>query len=924
VLIKNKKNFAGNWRTSTGELLGENSESLRITPIKNITLYFNYNINSGCTNSDTLSIEIQPRANPFIEKTIKVCEGDTLGLDFGNDWSQNTLYNTSYLFVQSDIRIYNYIIHESDTLIYRQVNKSGCTSKDSLIIEMTPLPEFTVSTQEFYCSDSNTEIKIETSPENTVFLEGNPVFGSVNFQIHQDSILNFTNQSPEGCLSAKSVDLHVYPRPTGILPDSLRACPDEILQLFTESKNTVWTTVHGDTLHVGNLLSYPFQSEITIVANYPDNYGCIVVEPLLIRSKGTFDPNLSYLEICPGEIPILPSWNNVHFWKDLQTGKIFQGKDLQPPLTENRLFELSLQDLSGCTIKDTLEIRINNKIGLELPKSITFCTDQNQTLQLDNKLWSSVIWKLDTRVEEGNQLNLAKKETGKIQVSAVNLSGCRVAYTIPVFDYSDTKIILSGPKKGCIGDTVVIQASGVAVQNWYLENGAMISQDSLHFQFAIDSTTQLIASSISGGCMTADTIRIESMKLPGLDIPNTVDICENTPKWIKIENSEYLLQWYNSDNQLLSNTDSLYVVPEKSETYWIESFTTEGCIKVDTLQININPSPITETSNDKIVCGLETSLQAFYNPDYRYQWIFNNEKIVGESPTLSGNLVSGNYHLIVSDSMGCFTRDTVRLFDFNSINPDKNEFLEVCKGDWINLQPLTTPLYEKLDQLFHFKWFSDEKILSNGKNLVLAVLQNQKISYQFSSEGCLSDTITYEIKISPLPTFDLDSLLVTGYQETITPNITSSENLSFYWSPGLFLSSTSAKTPQITPDYSLKYQVRAKNEFGCSLSKSLQINVKNRLFIPNTFTPNEDGKNDLFKIYGNGIQSLHFIIVNEAGVPVFESTHPNQIFNEGWNGHFRGKPLKPGLYRWFIKGTFTDGSPLTYQNHTTGLIRLIR
>lgn len=77
-----------------------------------------------------------------------------------------------------------------------------------------------------------------------------------------------------------------------------------------------------------------------------------------------------------------------------------------------------------------------------------------------------------------------------------------------------------------------------------------------------------------------------------------------------------------------------------------------------------------------------------------------------------------------------------------------------------------------------------------------------------------------------------------------------------------------------------------------SVSNEVQIATPISIFIPNAFTPNEDGTNDEFGIVGEGIEEMTFYIFNRWGEVIFESTE----VNNKWNGTFKGEKCENGVY----------------------------
>ncbi len=101
--------------------------------------------------------------------------------------------------------------------------------------------------------------------------------------------------------------------------------------------------------------------------------------------------------------------------------------------------------------------------------------------------------------------------------------------------------------------------------------------------------------------------------------------------------------------------------------------------------------------------------------------------------------------------------------------------------------------------------------------------------------------------------------------------------------------------------------------------RTFTITVKPRtkdVFVPNVFSPNGDGKNDLLKVYGNYITSLEMRIFNQWGEQVTEIRNINQ----GWDGTYKGKPQPVGVYVYVLKATLSTGKTVTLK----GSITLVR
>jgi gliding motility-associated-like protein len=108
--------------------------------------------------------------------------------------------------------------------------------------------------------------------------------------------------------------------------------------------------------------------------------------------------------------------------------------------------------------------------------------------------------------------------------------------------------------------------------------------------------------------------------------------------------------------------------------------------------------------------------------------------------------------------------------------------------------------------------------------------------------------------------------------------------------------------------------IACQNTIGNATGLTLYPDVG--IFIPNTFTPNGDGKNDVLKVYGNYLQKLNMRIFNQWGEKVFET---NEVTG-GWDGTYKGQQAAVGVYVYTVTATMPDGRVISKK----GTINLIR
>lgn len=193
-----------------------------------------------------------------------------------------------------------------------------------------------------------------------------------------------------------------------------------------------------------------------------------------------------------------------------------------------------------------------------------------------------------------------------------------------------------------------------------------------------------------------------------------------------------------------------------------------------------------------------------------------------------------------------------------------------------------------------------------------------------NSTGC-RDTTTQVITVHALPTITIPGQMTiqSGFPVTI-PATYSPNVVSWVWSPSTGLSCGDCPTPTAEPTTNTTYQVYFTDNNGCSNIGEVQVLVicKNaNLFMPNTFSPNGDGSNDVFYPRGHGLDRVkHLRIFNRWGEVVFERTNfqVNQAAS-GWNGMFRGKKAQADVYVYQIE-VFCDNGEVIRINGNVALI----
>jgi gliding motility-associated-like protein len=168
-------------------------------------------------------------------------------------------------------------------------------------------------------------------------------------------------------------------------------------------------------------------------------------------------------------------------------------------------------------------------------------------------------------------------------------------------------------------------------------------------------------------------------------------------------------------------------------------------------------------------------------------------------------------------------------------------------------------------------------------------------------------------------TLTSDSPIILGDNARLRA-ITNAIEPFILWSPPDFLSCTDCATPEaLQPTQSMAYQIEITDDKGCSIRDSVNLTVLLRYpaYLPNAFSPNNDGINDTWAPQGGPALErwLYLQVYDRWGGLIFEAQNPNgQNAVLDWDGRAKNQPMPVGVYTCIMEGQFIDGTVRQFQS----------
>lgn len=346
------------------------------------------------------------------------------------------------------------------------------------------------------------------------------------------------------------------------------------------------------------------------------------------------------------------------------------------------------------------------------------------------------------------------------------------------------------------------------------------------------------------------------------------------------------------------------------------SGTVFGCNDTATHSITINPSPIIQASLDQLICkGQSVQLSATGTASITWGPINGTLSCTNCPNPIATPLNTTQYLATATNSFGCSVRDTVTVTVAQPIHITASVNDTICIGQSSQLAVTGATTYA---------WTPAATLAQpNTANPVATPTLTTK--YQvigFDNHNCFQDTAYVTVAVGQYPTINLgaDKVLATGTKLPLTSSFTNGPITNWSWSPATDLNCSTCPQPIATIKQPVCYAVTASNIYKCAGRDTICIKVfceGSQVFIPNGFTPDGDGINDILMVRGSGIKTVKsFRIFNRWGQVVFERSNisPNDA-TQGWDGKINGKAAPPEVYVYTCEVTCDNDVSYTYKGN---------
>ena len=515
---------------------------------------------------------------------------------------------------------------------------------------------------------------------------------------------------------------------------------------------------------------------------------------------------------------------------------------------------------------------------------------------------------------------------------------CSVAYfgkdTITV---SDADAIIKLPIQGFCDsanisfiDSSIITYDSVKAYSWTFGDGSTAStQNPTHIYTSPGNYTINMNLVTVNGCKdTAAPVSIKVIQSPSITITADTSGCINSPVTFTLtlqqpdtSVTKYKWTFANGNTSAVQNPPAqTYATPN---TYIVKAtaLNTSGCTDTATHKLVIHPLPVVDAGPDSTICKGQ-SLILTPSGAISYVWKNNAATLSCTACTnpVAKPATSAKYIVTGKSNFGCFNKDSVSITVVQPFSIVASLRDTICKGQSITLSASGTDNYT---------W-------SPASGLSSAIVANPTAKPDTTTvyrvvgtdyKSCFTDTAYVPVIVYTVPQFRIvPNVLSIAVGNTVAiTSIGSADIISYKWTPAIGLSCNNCSLPIASPIKTTTYTATVANIAGCKTQSQVTINLlcgEGNIYVPNTFSPNGDGSNDVFYPRGKGINGIRNMqIFNRWGLVVFERT--NLSINDetaGWNGTYKGQPASQDVYVYHLEVLCANGEKFLYKGDVT-LIR---
>ncbi|MEO7080759.1 MAG: T9SS type B sorting domain-containing protein, partial [Flavobacteriales bacterium] len=804
---------------------------------------------SGCIYVDSVLVRVAPSFSiQPISDTVRCDVGGTQlqaqatsGTGISWLWTPTTGLSSS--------TVANPIATPSATTTYTvgATNSWGCTATAQVSVGVSQLSSVTTSANDVtICHGEQVQLSAAVSSTGAYSIAWSPsnVIATPSAATTLATPTDTTNfvctvtDTQTGCVRTSSITVNVNPTYTLAMPSDTTVCSVLGMQLHVSHNlsapyQVAWSP--AGHLNASNILAPTvlLDTTTTYVLTLTDQNGCSITGSTTITVA--FDNLITPVNVsaCAGQPLLLDAGfpGSTYEWNTNATTQTIT-------VTQPGQYTATITDSQACQAITSFFATFNPLPVVDLGPDLAICGESTHVLNAGNA-GNSILWSTGATTSQ-----LTVNASGTYSVTVTTPQNCQATDVLQI-SLNPAPLDMLQDVTSC--ETAVPTLNAGNPGSTYLWSTGATTQSIIPSASGTYSVTVTTAQNCSA---TFDAV-VTLMPRVSVNLGADQELCEGTPVQLSAGTAALDYTWNTGET-----TAHLDVIT--SGTY-IATATNGYCSDTDTIVVLFHAAPVGNLNN--ITACIEQSITFDAgNPGATYAW--SN----GQTTQAITVGTDGQYSVTVTNSFGCEAsfQALATFVDPPAVNLGPDTVL--CAGEWI--------LLDAGNPGNSYTWNTG----ASARTIVVGSTGEYMVTV---NNGYCSTSDEVRVIFNPIPDRMQTHQFFTCLDED--PHFVEIDagnaGSAFRWDDGQVSQVIKATT------YGWR-SVSITNAFGCSLVDSAQVNefCRPTIFIPNTFTPNGDGRNDIWLPVGNNIGEYEMHVFDRWGGVIFHSTD----VNTGWDGTMNG------------------------------------
>lgn len=884
----------------------------------------------GCQDTDTMNIKVNALPVATITSDSAACYGREVQLQAAGgiqyQWSPANSLNNDTIADP----IARPLTSETYTVTVTDAN--GCQDTESKSITIYPGPLATATGDTTLCIGGSAQLGV-TSGYDYQWGPVNSLDCSTCAQpvATPQSTTNYTVIITDqyGCYRVDSAEVQVNPLPVITTSADTVVCTYENVTLnSTGGQSYLWSstepipcdTCATTTINAQNSATY--QVLVTTAAGCSDvdsvtvSVSHINADYIASDTVMCAPADIEFTDLSSSDAPIV-SWN-WHFGDG-------DSSDVQHPdhtyLNDGIMRpRLTVTSSLGCTDIATQTVEVLEKPVATSSQDTAIC--YGEAVELNATGGGNYSWSNGGSLSDSTAANpTAQPNRSTLYSVVVTLAnGCTdTASTAVIVNPLPTASVIPN-RSACEMDSIQLSASGGINYVWSPATGLSDPNVRTPMAYINNDITYQVAVYNSYGCSDTDSITVTMNPLPALTINTPNGICLGDTATLSVSGASSYI-WGANPLVDCRSCSTVTTTPKASATYYVRGTSAEGCSIIDSASLEVHALPEVQTIDDHTICKGETiPLTTTATPGTSISWTSGSSLSSASSLSpIARPSQTTSYRVTATNQYGCTDEDevTISLIEGISIAPLADT--TICQGGAVRFTPRILEGPSNGDSVT-FNWLPVGDFAGSDVRPQIFKPQNtQTYTLVVSGGSCapVSHDVTITVNQNPQPDLGPDQFVFTGTNVTLDAN--AGDNINTYdWAPFNGLDCYTCEVVNHIADAQTTYRVSVVDNNGCVGADSVNIYVTETcgddLFVPNSFSPNGDGANDVLYVRGKHLSGIRsFRIFDRWGNLVFES----KDMSHGWNGLYKGRLVDSGVYVYFVEAICDNGGTVRKKGNVT-------